>query len=209
MRSTSVAVVALCMNLAACSTVEPLPKSAHAGGLSQLELSRNWWQWASSFEPEASPVADITGERCGNGQSGDVWFLAGTYQSSEVHRTCHVPAGKYLFFPIINYIVMPTDAHSLSCKMARYDAGQMTDEPMGLFAELDGRSFDNLKAHRVATWECFNVAARLPGAPDVSPSASNGYWLLLPPLAAGTHHLHFGGSLPSLRQDLDYTLIVE
>jgi hypothetical protein len=202
-----------CFTLAACSgfsgVIDPLPAEARVDGLSQLDLSRDWWQWASSFQPQASPVADTTGALCGNGQSGNVWFLAGTYESSGVHRNCRVPAGKYLFFPIVNYVVMPARDRSLSCKMARYDAARMTDEPMGLFAELDGRSFENLKAHRVATWECFNVAARVPGAPNVSPSASNGYWLLLPPLAAGNHHLRFGGSLPSLRQDLDYTLVVE
>jgi hypothetical protein len=80
---------------------------------------------------------------------------------------------------------------------------------MGLFAELDGRSLPDLNTHRVASTHCFNVAARVPGAPDVSPSASNGYWLALAPLSKGAHRLHFGGSLPSLRQELDYTIVVE
>ena len=80
---------------------------------------------------------------------------------------------------------------------------------MGLFAELDGRSFGELNAHRVATTGCFNVAQRAPGSPRIEPSASDGYWLALPPLAKGSHTLRFGGSLPSLRQELVYTLLVE
>jgi hypothetical protein len=85
----------------------------------------------------------------------------------------------------------------------------MTDEPMGLFAELDGRSFGRLDEHRVASDGCFDLAARAQGAPKMEPSASDGYWLALPPLPKGKHTLRFGGSLPSLRQDLVYTLIVE
>ena len=41
------------------------------------------------------------------------------------------------------------------------------------------------------------------------PSGSDGYWLGLRPLAKGHHTLRFGGSLPSLRQELIYTLIVD
>jgi hypothetical protein len=213
MRSTSFMSVALAATLSACSVLtpemQPLPVAATADGTSQADLTRNWRQWAASFDSASSPVADRTGERCGNGQSGAVWFLAGTYGSSAVHRTCRMPAGKQLFFPLINYVVMPRYDHSIPCKEARLTAHEITDSAMGLFAELDGRSFTDLAAHRVATTECFNVAARSSGAPDLSPSASDGYWLLLPPLPAGTHHLRFGGSLPSLRQDLEYTLVVE
>ena len=97
----------------------------------------------------------------------------------------------------------------LTCQDAEATARGMTDQPMGLFAELDGRSLPDLNRHRVASARCFNVAARVPGAPDVSPSASDGYWLALAPLRKGTHHLHFGGSLPSLRQELDYTLVIQ
>lgn len=213
MRSISFMAAVLVVALSACSALTPeilpLPVTATADGTTQADLSRNWWQWAASFDDADSPVADRTGERCGNGQSGAVWFLAGTYGSNAVHRTCRVPAGKQLFFPLINYVVMPRYDHSIPCKEARLTAHEITDSAMGLFAELDGRSFSDLAAHRVATTECFNVAARAAGAPDLSPSASDGYWLLLPPLPAGTHHLRFGGSLPSLRQDLEYTLIVE
>ena len=47
------------------------------------------------------------------------------------------------------------------------------------------------------------------GAPKIEPTASNGYYLLLKPLPKGTHKLRFGAELPSLRQGLEYTLIVE
>ncbi len=58
-----------------------LPDIAKVEGISQPELTNRWWQWAGSFEYADSPVSDATGERCGAGQEGPVWFLAGTYGS--------------------------------------------------------------------------------------------------------------------------------
>jgi hypothetical protein len=121
-----------------------------------------------------------------------------------------VPAGKYLFFPLINYVVMPSNCSGcLSCEQATASARQITDDVMGLFAELDGNALPALEEHRVASAACFDIAARSRSSVKIEPTASNGYWLLLPPLAKGRHTLRFGGSLPSLRQELIYTLLVD
>ena len=179
-------------------------------GQTQADLSVRWWQWAASFQYADSPVSDLTGERCASGQHGDVWFLAGTYESKVTRRTCRVPEGKMLFFPLINYVVMPQNCRGcLTCDAARDLARQMTDEPMGLFAELDEKPIAQLNGHRVASDACFDLAERAKSGPKVTPSASDGYWLALRPLPKGRHTLRFGGSLPSLRQELVYTLIVE
>ncbi len=208
--------IVLSLFAAACSSapvardISPLTVDASVAGISQPELTKRWWQWAGSFDGDESPVADVSGERCGAGQDGPVWFLAGTYGSAPAHRKCHLPAGKYVFFPLINYIVMPRcQACTNTCDHMMTAARDVTDRPMGLFAELDGRSFTGLNEHRVAAGRCFNMAERVPGAPAIEPSASDGYWLLLPPLPKGEHSLRFGGSLPSLRQELVYTLVVE
>lgn len=130
--------------------------------------SPRWWQWADSFEYPDSPVSDSTGERCGAGQEGPVWFLAGTYGSAHVRRTCHVPAGKHLLFPLINYIVMPRTCNCTSCDDVRATAKEMTDSAMGLFAELDRRAMKNLEQHRVASPPaCFNMAGRIPNGPKI------------------------------------------
>jgi hypothetical protein len=178
-------------------------------GMSQPELTAKWWQWAASFEYNDSPVADTTGERCGAGQEGEVFFLAGTYAQTVTHRTCKVPAGKTLFFPVINYVVMPGNCRQCrTCDSLADTARQVTDAPMGLFAELDRKALPALSDHRVATSACFNLSQRAKDAPYML-SASNGYWVALPPLPKGRHTLRFGGSLPSLRQELEYTLLVE
>lgn len=186
-----------------------LPDNASVAGLSQSELTNRWWQWAGSFEYPDSPVSDTTGERCAAGQEGQVWFLAGTYGSRPASRTCKVPADKYLFFPLINYIVMPGMCRQCGCDAVVAHAREITNDAMGLFTELDGRALGSLNEHRVPSNGCFNAAARIPTSPKMEPAASDGYWLLIPPLPKGKHTLRFGGSLPSLRQELTYTLIVE
>ena len=187
-----------------------MPSSMNVAGLSQQDLSVRWWQWAASFRYADSPVSDQTGERCGAGQEGEVWFLAGTYSSSATRRTCKVPEDKYLFFPLINYVVMPSNCPGCTtCESVTFTARAMTDGVMGLFAELDGQALPGLDDHRVASAACFNLAERATPRVKMEPSASNGYWLLLPPLAKGRHTLRFGGALPSLRQELIYTLLVE
>ena len=109
MRSLSQALVGALVLLASASAsaAEPvlLPPTAPVGGISQEEWSQRWWQWAASFDRDESPVADRPGALCGSGQSGDVWFLAGTYGTQRTIRTCRVPRGKHLFFPLVNYVV--------------------------------------------------------------------------------------------------------
>ncbi|MFI2432212.1 hypothetical protein [Streptomyces sp. NPDC018693] len=65
------------------------------------ELAARWWRWEMSAPEDLSPVADTTGEHAAWQQPADLWFLAGTY-GGRVVRRCEVPAGRPLFFPVIN-----------------------------------------------------------------------------------------------------------
>ena len=132
--------------------------------------------------------------------------LAGAFGSEPVRRTCTVPHGKYLFFPLVTYVVMPEPGSS-ECDQLRAEARAMVETPSTLFAQVDGRAIDGLESRRAASAKCFNVNA-LSHGPNL-PSASDGYWLMLRPLAPGRHTLHFGGHVASLNQDITYTLIVE
>ena len=55
----------------------------------------------SSIPQDKNPTADVTGENCDEGQSGPVWFLAGTFGGLN-ERNCEIPAGKSILFPVIN-----------------------------------------------------------------------------------------------------------
>jgi hypothetical protein len=60
-----------------------------------------------------------------------------------------------------------------------------------------------------ATVQSKSMAARADSPFRVFPSAANGYYVMLAPLAPGKHVLNFGGALPSMGQAITYTLVVE
>jgi hypothetical protein len=185
-----------------------VPPQERVAGKSQAEWSRDWWQWAGSFPNEESPIADRTGGLCAAKQSGPVWFLAGTYGPRRTMRTCTVPPGKYLFFPLINYVVMPRSARMTDCGDMIEDAAAITDEASLLVLEIDGVRINELTRFRQAT-DCFDMGERAFPRVRIYPSAANGYYVMLKPLPPGTHTLNFGGSLPRLFQAVTYTLTVE
>ena len=63
------------------------------GGLTYGQWSALWWQYAFSVTK--------TFDNCPAEPSGQMWFLAGTVGGSPT-RSCTVPAGKNIMFPIFN-----------------------------------------------------------------------------------------------------------
>ena len=178
-------------------SMAPVEPVTRVGGQSAEDLSAAWWQWAFSAPSEVNPVGDRSGEHCSVNQRGRVWFLAGGFGSSRISRRCEVPAGKHLFFPIINMVYYPRAANTgFTCEQARRNAALNNDTAVELFAAIDGVPIADLKRFRASTNVCFDILDRVPkevGAYRAYPSASDGYWLLLPPLKKGVHTLNFGG----------------
>lgn len=190
-------------------TIVVPPKQAVAN-ISQSDWSRLWWQWAGSFDASDSPVGDRTGSNCGLKQKGPVWFLAGTYGTARTKRSCTVPRGKYIFFPLINYVVMPQrEACPSCCGSYAETAKAITDHPSYLVLEVDGHRVEHLASYRQATAQCFDMGSLASPPYRVFPSAANGYYVMLRPLARGKHVLNFGGVLPDISQAVTYTLLVK
>ena len=193
-------------SIAFAAPASPIPVKENVTGVSQPDLTKRWWVWFFSFEPGQSPTADRTGAKCAERQDGPIWFLVGVTGGGSVKRTCHLPEGKTLFFPLVTYIFVPNGAGS--CTEMILQARESTDGAK-LFAELDGEPIGELEKHRVTSGNCFDAGEKSPGHMSLWPAASNGYWLALPPLSKGQHKLHYGGTVPTLNQDVTYTLIVE
>lgn len=179
------------------------PPTQAIAGATQEEWSRRWWRWALSFDQDDGPVADTDGSQCGAGQSGPVWFLAGAYGTARTVRHCRVPAGKTLYFPLVNTLALQPDDEDEPCASLKRRAAQMA-QPEGLVLEVDGKRFKGLEAHRQATRRCFRVADD-----DDTLAAGNGFYVAVGPLKPGRHTLNFGGILPELSQAVTYTLDVE
>lgn len=181
-----------------------IPPGKPIAGASQEEWSKRWWQWALSFDDDDSPLADRDGRLCAEGQSGPVWFLAGTYGTARTVRSCRVPAGKTLFFPLINYVTLEPDDQDESCAALKQRAAALTPAPTALVLEVNGKRFKGLAAHRQATRRCFHITED-----DDTRAAGNGFYVALGPLKKGRYTLNFGGILPGMSQAVTYTLDVD
>jgi hypothetical protein len=189
-------------------------------GRSAASLSADWWKWAMSSPEEIDPVRDLTGEHCAIGQTGKVWFLSGGFGSSKIHRSCVIPADKYIFFPVVNMSYWaPTENSGYTCEMAKSHAAMNNDTALDLFVEVDGVAVKEVRNYRARTEDCFDIFERVPKrfhAYNAYPSASDGYWILLRPLTKGKHTIKFGGrynresgAFGRMVQDIEYEVLVK
>ncbi len=75
------------------------------GGASLAEWHARNWQWAISMPEEANPNFDPTGEKCGYGQFGPVFFLPAQYVEADPEAApegyhCIAPEGVALFVTV-------------------------------------------------------------------------------------------------------------
>jgi hypothetical protein len=198
-----------------------LPPNSTAQGLTYGEWSAKWFKWAYEPPPAQSPVLDTTGANCGIGQSGHVWFLAGTLfppGPAAAVRSCTIPAGQMLFFPVGNGFCAGDDfpngfADERTCATG-FAAGLSHFR-----AEVDGVPINNLGAdllhnyYRALSppWDLVLGAANIFGAPagTYRPGAGDGVYLMLTPLSPGRHTIHFHADITAGGQvDATYFLTV-
>lgn len=198
--------------------IPPTVAAVDTYGASYGELSARWWQWLLSLPAATNPNLDPTGEFCDLKQYDDVWFLAGAFGGT-VERSCTIPAGKPIFFPIINGIgFKPLGKETLLD--LRQQVGALIDTVTGLECTLDGVAcVDDLAPFRVRS-PSFTVIAppkgvlppgqlSVPGNTD--PLVSDGYWLLLDPPMPGSHTIHFQAQAMEgqFMLDVTYNLTIE
>ena len=78
------------------AAVEILPPDEPWGGVTHGEWAAQWWQRVFTMPEDISPYFDPTGERCGYGQSGPVFFCRGTSPAERGPR-CVVAEGTAIY----------------------------------------------------------------------------------------------------------------
>lgn len=182
-----------------------IPPHARAYGLSYAEWGTQWWRWAYSFPAAQFPPLQSGELDCSAGQSGPVWFLAGTAGQGPVTRSCTIPTGKALFFPIITYLndypcpdpnFQPPPGQTLE-QFLTEGAQAIIDLVTQLEVVVDGQPLNDLFSYR-ATSRLFTFTADpslvafdscVTGTPQVG--VTDGYWILLNPLPPGPHTVFF------------------
>jgi hypothetical protein len=195
---------------------------ADAPNLEQLHAE--WWQWALSIPPSVNPQTDTSGANCMVGQRGSVWFLGGKFGGGSVTRTCAVPEGTVLFFPLINSVnvnspnVCGQGPNNIPVQTLRAQIAPFIDGATKLSVKVDNKQVNNFQ--RVQS-QVFEVA--LPGdnvfipvcggnspAGIYSPAVDDGFYVSLEPLRVGSHTLRFHAENPKANfvEDVTYNLTV-
>lgn len=176
--------------LTLATALAALPVDAKVGGQDYPALAEAWWRWAYQPRDGMRPTQDPNGSRCHAGQAGEVWFLAGTQGTGEVERSCALPEGRHVFVPVYVVLEHARPGNRRDCATLRTAAAAEAVRELTLKVELDRAP---LAPVRSASSDCFDAYAdAVDDAPPpglYAPATTDGWWLLLPPLPAGRHHL--------------------
>jgi hypothetical protein len=178
-----------------------IPGEANAFGNTYGEFSAAWWQWAYGLPDENHPVVAEGEVDCSYGQSGRVWFLAGTTGGVK-ERICTVPVGKPVLYPLINFgwVNEPGDCgrpEGCTVDEKRGELNALIDTYVcNLYSTVDGKPTVQIEVESPTFLaELNNDVFGLPAGLIDEESVADGFWVLLPPLSAGEHVLDFGGQL--------------
>jgi len=188
-----------------CANPRVLPPWSHPYGASYGEWAARWWQWMGPIPAEVSPGWDLTGEYAATDQSGHVWFLADCAPpllgpDDSITRTCNIPAGKALFFPVCSLVwvtlpgvdyedpsIDPVEWTLENLGWIRESMASLMDGVSEMFCEIDGRPVRNLERYYVQS-PLFGMNAEGIGLPGYYPAClGDGVWLMLAPLSVGHH----------------------
>jgi hypothetical protein len=191
---------------------QAVPTGGHKNVSPKKKLVIDWVRWANTQPYYEGAIADQTGENCGMGQSGPVWFLAGTFGGSVV-RECDIPAGKQLFFPLVNqWCVFPPEYYpdQASIEAALPGLEEWYEDQRvhtcGLTLRVDGvdvvPDFETLEEETyMRVMDVFEIDLHPEHwAPEyfaggVMPADAHGNWARLQPLPPGDHVIELGGEL--------------
>jgi hypothetical protein len=173
--------------------------------------AKGWLTWAMGLPWSTGPVNDTTGVACDLGQSGDIWYLAGT-AGGPVTRDCTIPEDKALFFPLRNlWSIPPAEFVSTPADIADF-VGFFTGyfpqdraETCTLTLRVDGHDLlpsfsaldQNLWVQDLNPFPIFvNPTDNFAGYPGGQMPAAlfDGHYALLRPLSKGEHTLEFSAT---------------
>lgn len=187
------------------------------------DWSIEFWQWLYSMPTDAHPLFDTAD--CSEGQSGNVWFLGGTFSTvpvnpttviGEADRECTVPPGTALYFPLINAACSNLEGDGETDEELRACANFLADHMGDLVAVVDGAPLGNLETYRAES-DLFefgplpegNVLGQDEGTTGIA--VADGIAVMLAPLSAGEHTVEFSGAAVFTAEDdgFDFTFILD
>ena len=147
------------------AAVDILPPDQPWDGLTRGEWDARWFQWTVSLPVDVNPALDTTGERCGYGQSGSVFFLPGNADPSAaeggdifaqeppqpVERTCVVAEGIAIYANPVSFdcsTAEPPPFFGRTEDELRACAHAWLDKATDYQASINGHDVGDLEAYR-------------------------------------------------------------
>ena len=156
-----------------------------------------WWKWCYAEPLSSSPITDNDGKFASRYQEDpNVWFLGGT-AGGYAERTCTVPSGKSLFFPIVNdfisfaeYEQLKTEDELKSYSKADLDTTSICE------VNIDDYQLDKTYCCRFQS-DPFHMRVPIPTSEGMvytdTVGVTDGYWAFIKNLSAGRHSLLING----------------
>jgi hypothetical protein len=196
---TAVAVIAL----AGCASgSDTVPADSGTDAASQT-LPARWWNWAAAAPKASDPISDTTGKWCGQNQPTDVWFLAGTFGDGAVSRTCAVPTGTPVYFPVLNQFCEPGSGQSAADALADCRISADLAEVL-----LDGKPVTAKDATSEGTFRLKPSKDSALTGPDPIDVVAAGLWAGPLTLDPGRHTLSIHGKSGNFEVEATYQLTV-
>jgi hypothetical protein len=200
------------------------PIGSRPYGQTYGQWSARWWQFAVQ-QPSLDFCAPAKPQ-------SPVMFLAGTGGIPPVTTSCTIPTGQSIMFPLFNvewsvaeaqaqlqltpgqscFVPAPLngtdDAALQACATAGADHVSLPGAVLA--AEVDSRTLSNLTSYRAVSPPFdFTAANGNPFAipPGPTHAVADGFWIILTPLSAGTHTIHFTATVPF--PDLGFTFALD
>jgi hypothetical protein len=206
-------------------------KSSSGPSADTGELAAGWWKWALKKPPQVSPLlGDYSWKqqprgaaKCAGGSPLGVWNLAGEFALEEdaggfvgeATRTCKVPAGKPIFFPVFNVLCSPATGDTGDLQECATNATEQFLAGSSYFATVDGEDVPIERAKSGLFTITLPKDNLLEAEPGAYPAATDGLWVYLPEgLTKGEHVIRFGGTFPvpgngTFTLDITYNIIVK
>jgi hypothetical protein len=219
--------VLLALALATPMALAQVGQGANKSGTA-AELAAAWTQWAYSKPAVVSPLIGSYqgGPKCDGTPvtptQGKQWFLAGTSDGSKVVRTCTMPVGTHLFFPVVSVVGFAFPGNPGETKETERAAAinrinsVLADPQFSKLVTVDGKMVKSNRIVRATyskgkgpyltlTLPAGNVLDQPPGD---YPATADGLWVTLPPLPPGEHTIHFEARAPTVGFSQDNTYIL-
>jgi hypothetical protein len=177
-----------------------LPPEANPYGQSYSEWVAAFWQWALALPVEGHPFSDADEAHFDFAahQSGQVWFWSAPDGPLTRHVT--LPAGKALFLTLRDVEVSSLEEPPFfgATEEEQRDLSEwFADHIVDVFCVIDGVPVQNLADYRFSSPQ-FQFTAPTPwifgNTGGNGTSVGDGYYLMLAPMSAGHHTIHYGGT---------------